>query len=185
MDALGDSCMPLHIRTIRRTHSSMIESAIHWLLQVLAIPDVGLISAFVVGFVAATLLPLGSEPAVFAVVKANTGLLWPVILAATAGNTLGGMVDYWIGYGAKQTFAKERATRWFGWMQRHGAKTMLLAWLPVIGDPMCTLGGWLKLPFWPCVFYMAIGKFLRYVTVTLLLLNVPDGFWRQVAHWLG
>jgi membrane protein YqaA with SNARE-associated domain len=59
----------------------------------------------------------------------------------------------------------------------------LLAWLPGIGDPICTLGGWLKLPFWPCVCYMAIGKFLRYLTMTLLLLYVPDGFWRQIVHW--
>lgn len=163
----------------------MIESAIAWLLHTLAVPGVGLGSVFVISFVSATLLPLGSEPAVFAVVKANAGLLWPVILVATAGNTLGGMVDYWMGYGAKQAFAKERQSRWFGWLERFGAKTMLLAWLPIIGDPLCTLAGWLKLPFWPSVLYMMIGKFLRYVTITLLLLHVPDGFWRQVADWVG
>ena len=62
---------------------------------------------------------------------------------------------------------------------------MLLSWVPGIGDPLCTLAGWLKIPFWPSVFYMAIGKFLRYVTVTVLLLYVPDGFWHQIARWLG
>lgn len=166
------------------THAipSMIESAIHWLLGVLAIPDVGLISAFAVSFLSATLLPLASEPAVFAVVKANGALFLPAILVATAGNTLGGVVDYWMGYGAKQLFARERATRWFRWLQRYGAKTMLLAWMPGIGDPISTLGGWLKLPFWPCVFYMAIGKGARYLLTTCLLLAVPDGFWRQFAH---
>lgn len=163
----------------------MIESAIHWLLSVLAIPSVGLSSVFVISFVSATLVPLGSEPAVFAVAKANGGLFWSVILVATAGNTLGGVVDYWMGYGAKQVFAKERASRWFGWLQRYGAKAMLLGWLPGIGDPICTLAGWLKLPFWQSVFYMAIGKLLRYVTMTTLLLYVPDGFWRQAAKWLG
>ena len=121
----------------------------------------------------------------FAVVKANESLFWPVMLVATVGNTLGGAVDYWMGYCAKQAFAKERESRWFGWLQRYGAKTMLLAWLPGIGDPLCTLAGWLKLPFWPCVFYMALGKFLRYFTMTSLLLYVPDGFWRQVVHWLA
>ena len=162
----------------------MIESAIRWLLSVLALPDVGLTSVFLISVVSATLLPLGSEPAVFAVVKANGALFWPAILVGTVGNTLGGIIDYWMGYGAKQMFAKERESRWFGWLQRYGAKVLLLAWLPAIGDPLCTLAGWLKLPFWPCVVYMAVGKFLRYATMTWMLLYVPDGFWRQLAGWL-
>jgi len=162
----------------------MIESAIHWLLTVLAIPDVGLLSVFVISVVSATLLPLGSEPAVFAVVKANGALFWPAILVGTIGNTIGGIIDYWMGYGAKQMFAKERESHWFGWLQRYGAKVLLLAWLPAIGDPLCTLAGWLKLSFWPCVVYMAIGKFLRYLTMTWALLYVPDGFWRQLVSWV-
>ncbi|NEX64350.1 YqaA family protein [Noviherbaspirillum galbum] len=160
----------------------MIESAIRWLFSYLAIPDVGLTSIFIISTVSATLLPLGSEPAVFAVVKANGALFWPAILVGTAGNTLGGIIDYFMGYGAKQAFAAERRSRWFGWLERFGAKAMLLAWLPGIGDPICTLGGWLKLPFWPCVAYMAIGKFLRYLLMTWMLLNVPDGFWRSLTN---
>jgi membrane protein YqaA with SNARE-associated domain len=160
----------------------MIESAIRWLLSVLAVPDVGLTSVFFISLVSATLLPLGSEPAVFAVIKVNGTLFWPAICSATIGNTVGGVIDYWIGYGAKQTFAKERESRWFGWLRRFGAKTMLLAWLPGIGDPLCTLGGWLKLSFWPCVFYMAVGKFLRYLVISWLLLHVPDGFWRHLVN---
>jgi membrane protein YqaA with SNARE-associated domain len=163
--------------------SPMIASAIDWLLAVLALPAVGLPSLFVISTISATLLPVGSEPAVFAVIKANPAMFWPAIAVATLGNTLGGAIDYWIGYGAKQAFSRERESRWFGWLQRFGAKTMLLAWLPVIGDPLCTLGGWLKLPFWPCVLYMAIGKFLRYLTMTWLLLTVPDGFWRSIINW--
>jgi membrane protein YqaA with SNARE-associated domain len=163
----------------------MIESAIHRLLELLGAPKVGLLSAFLISFVSATLLPLGSEPTVFLVAKANILLFWPVILVATVGNTLGGVVDYWMGYGAKQLFAKERQSRWFGWLQRFGAKTMLLGWVPGIGDPICTLGGWLRLPFWPCVVYMAIGKFLRYIVMTAMLLTVPDDWWQRMADWLG
>lgn len=158
----------------------MIEAGVQWLLAMLAAPQVGLLSVFVISVLSATLLPLGSEPAVFAVVKANAALFWPALLVATAGNTLGGIINYWMGAGAKRVFAKERQTRWFGWLQRFGAKTMLLAWLPGIGDPLCLLAGWLKLPFWPCVLYMAIGKFLRYMTITWLLLDVPNGFWQYL-----
>lgn len=160
----------------------MLASAVEWLLAVLAVPNVGLGSVFIVSLISATLLPLGSEPAVFAVVKANEALLWPAILVATVGNTLGGIIDYWMGYGARQTFARERETVWFRWLQRFGAKAMLLAWLPGVGDPLCTLGGWLKLPFWQSVMYMAVGKFLRYVCMTLLLLHVPDGAWRTLGN---
>lgn len=161
----------------------MIESAALWLLDVLAVPNVGLTSVFIISLLSATLLPLGSEPAVFAVIKANPALFWPAIGVATIGNTIGGIIDYWLGFGAKQTFAKERESRWFGWLQKFGAKTMLLSWLPGIGDPLCAVGGWLKLPFLPCIFYMAIGKFLRYLTMTALLLYVPDGFWKHIASW--
>lgn len=163
----------------------MVESAIYWILRVLALPDVGLPAVFLISVVSATLLPMGSEPVVFAVIKANGALFWPTILTATVGNTLGGVIDYWMGYGAKKTFAGERDTRWFGWLQRFGARTMLLSWLPGIGDPICTLAGWLRLPFWPSLAYMAIGKFLRYVTLTGLLLYVPDGLWRLIGGWLA
>jgi hypothetical protein len=50
-----------------------------------------------------------------------------------------------------------------------------LSWLPVVGDPLCAVAGWLRLPFWPCVGYMAIGKFARYVTMTAALLWVFPG----------
>jgi len=163
----------------------MIESAISWLLHLLAAPEVGLTSVFIISFISATLLPLGSEPAVFAVVKANGAMFWPVIGVATVGNTLGGAVDYWMGHRAKTAFAKERDTRWFRWLARYGAKTMLLAWLPGIGDPLCTLAGWLRLPFWPSLFYMCIGKLLRYLAMTTLLLYVPDGIWKDIGHFLG
>jgi membrane protein YqaA with SNARE-associated domain len=163
----------------------MIEALVLWILNKLAAPAVGLTSVFLIAFVSATLVPLGSEPAVFAVIKANGAMFWPAILVATLGNTLGGAVDYFLGYRAKVAFAKERDTVWFRWLARYGAKTMLLSWVPGVGDPLCTLGGWLHLPFWPSIGYMAIGKFLRYVTMTVLLLYVPDTFWRTLADFFG
>ena len=163
----------------------MIESLVIWLLKIIAAPAIGLTSVFFISFISATLVPLGSEPAVFAVVKANQALFWPAILVGTLGNTLGGALDYFIGYRAKVAFAKERQTRWFTWLARYGPKTMLLSWVPGIGDPLCTMAGWLHMPFWPSVAYMAVGKFARYVSMTALLLYVPDGFWKQVAHLVG
>ena len=69
---------------------------------------------------------------------------------------------------ARQPSRHERKARI--WLRRFGAKACLLSWLPLVGDPLCAVAGWLRLPFWPCVFYMAIGKFLRYLLMTSALI---------------
>ena len=151
------------------------------MLQTLALPRYGLSTVFVVALVSATLLPMGSEPVVFGLVKLNPGLFWPAVLVATLGNTLGGALTWWMGYGAERTFERvahrKPEARALRWLERLGAKACLLAWLPVVGDPLCSVAGWLRLPFWPCVAYMAVGKFARYVTMTAALL------WVIPAHW--
>jgi membrane protein YqaA with SNARE-associated domain len=161
--------------------TAWFEAWLGTVLAWLALPQHGLSTVFVVSFVSATLLPMGSEPAVFGLVKLNPALFWPAILVATAGNTLGGAVDWWMGYGAHAAVDKVRDSpthvRALDWLQRLGPKACLLSWLPAVGDPLCAVAGWLKLPFWPCLLYMAIGKFARYLTMTALLLWVfPGGF---------
>jgi membrane protein YqaA with SNARE-associated domain len=160
-----------------------MDAVIDAVLSVLALPSLSLPALFLISLLSATLLPMGSEPALFAVVKVNPGVFWPAMMVATLGNTIGGAISYGMGYGAKNVLAKERESRWFGWMQRFGPKTLLLSWLPVVGDPLCSLAGWLKMPFWPSLIYMAIGKFLRYLTATALLLLVPDGIWHRLLSW--
>ena len=146
---------------------------INHLLQLLALPEYSLGTVFVVSFISATLLPLGSEPVVFGLVQLNPHLFWQVVLVATAGNTLGGAVDWWMGYGAHRVADKYQHSKHhmkvLDWLQKLGPKACLLAWLPAVGDPLCAVAGWLKLPFWPCLFYMAIGKFARYLLMTAVL----------------
>jgi membrane protein YqaA with SNARE-associated domain len=144
------------------------------LLELLTLPEYGLSTVFVVSFISATLLPLGSEPAVFGLIKLNPDLFWATIFVATVGNTLGGAVDWWMGFGAHKIADKYQTSgshmKALVWLERFGPKACLLAWLPVVGDPLCAVAGWLRFPFWPCLIYMAIGKFLRYVTMTTSLL---------------
>ena len=78
------------------------------LMTTLALPEFGLSTVFLVSLVSATLLPLGSEPAVFGLVKLNPDLFWPAIGVATLGNTLGGGISWWMGYGAERAY--ERVT---------------------------------------------------------------------------
>lgn len=149
------------------------------LLDLLSLPEYGLSSVFVISFISATLLPLGSEPAVFGLVKLNPELFWPTIVVATLGNTLGGALDWWLGYGAHQVVDKYGHSRThlkaIDWLGRIGPKACLFSFLPVVGDPLCAVAGWLKLPFWRCVGYMAIGKFLRYFLITAALLGMFPG----------
>ena len=146
------------------------------LLNTLAVPQYGLTTVFVVALISATLLPLGSEFAVIGLLKLNPDLVWPAVLVATAGNTLGGAITWWMGYGAETLYEKMQHKRLqlraLGWLEKLGPKACLLSWLPLVGDPLCAVAGWLKLPFWPCVIYMAIGKAARYLTMTAALLWV-------------
>jgi len=153
-----------------------MDSWLPQLLQLLALPEYGLSTVFVVAFISATLLPMGSEPVVFGLVKLNPELFWPAVLVATAGNTLGGMTSWWMGYGAHQAVDQWRHSRThvhaLDWLQRLGPKACLLSWLPVIGDPLCAVAGWLRMPLWPCTLYMAVGKFARYTLMTTILLHM-------------
>jgi membrane protein YqaA with SNARE-associated domain len=153
---------------------------IQHLLDLLALPQYSLSTVFVVSFISATLIPLGSEPVVFGLIKLNPDIFWQVVLVATAGNTLGGAVDWWLGFGAHKVSDKYSHSRHhmrvLDWLQALGPKACLLAWLPLVGDPLCAVAGWLKLPFWPCLFYMAIGKFARYVVMTAGLIGIAAMF---------
>jgi membrane protein YqaA with SNARE-associated domain len=151
-----------------------MELWLNQLLQWLTLPQHGLSTVFVVAFVSATLLPMGSEPAVFGLIKLNPDLFWQAILVATAGNTLGGMFSWWMGWGAHQAVDrwKQSSThvQALKWLEKLGPKACLLSWLPIVGDPICAVAGWLKMPFWSCALYMAIGKFGRYLLMTGALL---------------
>lgn len=160
-------------------------SSIHWLLDTLALPSVGLSAIFVVALISATLLPLGSEPAVFGYLQIASDMFWPAVLVATLGNTVGGTISYGMGYGAEKAVERYREKhpyrprtpaggRWHDyvswWLHRLGPRALIFSWLPLVGDPLCAVAGWLKMPLLQSIVYMAIGKFLRYVTMTASLL---------------
>ena len=149
------------------------------LLALLALPRFGLSTLFIVSFVSATLLPLGSEPALFGLLKLNPELFWPAVFVATAGNTLGGIVDWWMGYGAHQVVDRWGHSRShvkaIEWLEKLGPRACFLSFLPLVGDPLCAVAGWLRLPFWPCTAWMLAGKFVRYVVMTVALLHLFPG----------
>lgn len=124
-----------------------------------------LLSLFISSFLAATLLPGGSEAVLFAVLKAYPETLWYALIIATIGNTLGGMVTFGMGWLLPQTQQLKHVEK----LRRYGTFALLLAWAPLIGDALCLAAGWLRLNPWQAALFMAIGKFSRYGLIALAI----------------
>lgn len=116
---------------------------------------------FISSFLAATLLPGGSEFVFAGVLYANPHAYWPALGLATLGNTLGGMSSYLIG----RLVPQRKELKGLNWIQRYGTPALLAAWIPIIGDPLCVAAGWLRLNPWLSALFMALGKFGRYLAI--------------------
>jgi len=132
---------------------------------------------FITSFLAATVVPLGSEWLLTAMlVQGFTPL--PVVATATAGNFLGACTTYLIGlYGGPLLVrnvlrigedSRKKAEQLFG---QYGSWSLLLSWLPVIGDPICLAGGLFRISFARFSILVIIGKLGRYATIAVLILG--------------
>ncbi len=163
----GGRGINLNVLSKERILDYFTQSLMDWL----ALPEVGLATVFLMGLLASTILPVGSEPVLLAFVAARPDAVWQAIGWATLGNSLGGVVTYWMGAGARRLVRDERAQqgRWAlraeALAQRYGAPVLLLAWLPLVGDPLCAVAGWMRLSFWQCLIYMVCGKLVRYILI--------------------
>ncbi len=122
---------------------------------------------FLSSFLASTLLPGGSEAVLVGLAAASAAPPASLLIVATVGNTLGGMTSWGIGRWLRYRYpgralSGEGAQRALKWTERNGGPILLLAWLPVIGDPLCLAAGWLRIHPVPAMLYIAIGKAARY-----------------------
>ena len=122
-------------------------------------------SLFISSFLAATLLPGGSEAVLFGVLKGYPETLWAALLVATIGNTLGGMFSFGMGWLLPQTQQLKHVEK----LRRYGTPALLLAWVPLLGDALCLAAGWLRLNPWRAALFMAVGKFARYWVIALAI----------------
>jgi len=124
-------------------------------------------------FVSASLLPGGSE-LVLAGLVVEQPAAWPLWIGlATLGNVLGSLTSWGLGRWLSarkpaEAFTGRGQQRALGWLRHHGAWSLLLAWLPVVGDGLCLLAGWLRWSFWLCTLLIALGKLGRYLVVAAL-----------------
>ena len=133
---------------------------------------------FAAAFLSATIFPFQSEAVLFAMLVAEHYPWWLLILVASVGNILGSIVNWFLGI----VFAHFEGRRWFpvkleqmaraeAWYHRYGRWTLLLSWLPVIGDPLTIVAGVLREPLRVFVPLVALAKTGRYLAVGALSLG--------------
>jgi len=122
----------------------------------------GLLAA---SFLAATLVPLPSEAALFAYLQLHPDRAALAVGVATLGNTAGGMTSYLLGRFIPQGKLDSRAIQH---VRRYGAPVTVLAWLPIVGDALCVAAGWLRVNWVAALAFMAAGRLARYALVAAL-----------------
>jgi len=138
-----------------------------------------LIVMFSGAFLAATLLPGGSEVLLVALLNKAPQAWLALVAVASIGNTLGAMTSFYLGRLGRfakspEALSEGKHAKALTLIERYGVWSLLLSWAPIIGDILCLLAGWLKLPMLPALSMIFIGKTVRYLMVAAVTL-----------HWLG
>lgn len=126
-------------------------------------------------FLAATLLPLGSEVALLAAIKSGFGSTTGFLIAASIGNVAGCVFNWWLGL----NLCRFQGRRWFpvshddiaaasSRFNRYGKWALIMSWLPFIGDPLTLVAGVLGVPMRVFLPLVATGRVGRYLVVTAL-----------------
>ena len=129
---------------------------------------------FVSAFLSSTILPGSSEVLLGVLAMKGQHSPWSLFCIATLGNTLGGMSSWALGRLLGWRFPmtelpKPAHRRAVDRMRRWGSPALLLSWVPIIGDPLCVAGGWLRMPWLVSFIYICLGKGLRYAVLLSLL----------------
>ncbi|MER9067690.1 DedA family protein [Mesorhizobium sp. M0902] len=133
---------------------------------------------FLAALLAATILPMQSEAVLVGLLLADYSP-WPIIAVASVGNVLGSVINWLLGRGIERF----RSQRWFPmnqaqleraqvWYRRYGKWSLLLSWLPVVGDPLAVVAGVLREPFRVFLLLVTAAKVGRYLVLAAVTLSV-------------
>ena len=135
-------------------------------------------SLFLIAFLAATVLPAQSELGLAALVVSGSYPPLLLITAASVGNTLGSVVNWLLGRGIERysdrpwfPVKQERLARASRWYHRYGRWSLLLSWMPIVGDPLTLAAGVLREPFSSFFFLVAIAKTTRYIVIAMIAMR--------------
>lgn len=121
-------------------------------------------------FTSATILPGTSDIALTALLLRQPSDWLIILLVASIANSLGGIVSYALGYYLPKRHAiSDKAQRLFA---KYGVWALLLSWVPVIGDLLPIGAGWLRLNVWLSALIITLGKTVRYVVLTAMVLQI-------------
>ena len=137
------------------------------------------LAVFLSAFVAATLLPAQSEAVLSFYILSAPQTVFALILVATVGNVLGSVVNWVLGFYA----TRFQNRKWFpatpSQMQRaekfyrkYGRYSLLLSWVPFIGDPITVIAGVLREPILSFLLLVTIAKSARYIVLSLIILEI-------------
>ncbi len=132
---------------------------------------------FLAALIAATILPMQSEAALVALLLTDY-TPWLAVAIATFGNVLGSLINWWLG----RSITRFRHHRWFpaddralarasGWYQRYGKWSLLLSWVPIVGDPLTVIAGVLREPLPSFLTLVTLAKAGRYIVLALATLH--------------
>jgi len=134
-----------------------------------------LIFLFLSSFLAATIFPAQSELVLASLNIADNHDKFLLVAIATTGNVLGALVNWFIGYYLikfknKKWFPiqKRKIDKYSRFYQKWGVWSLLLAWMPIIGDPLTIIAGIFKTNIWLFLILVTIGKLSRYLFVIFI-----------------
>jgi membrane protein YqaA with SNARE-associated domain len=133
---------------------------------------------FLAAFGAATLLPMQSEAVLVGMLLSDRYVISILLVVATAGNVLGSVVNWVLG----RCVERFRHKRWFPVSEaklekaqqsylRYGHWSLLLSWVPIIGDPLTVVAGVMREPFWRFLLIVTLAKSVRYLVLTAVALE--------------
>jgi membrane protein YqaA with SNARE-associated domain len=134
--------------------------------------SIGFIGLFSASFLSATILPMSSEGILLLMLSQQYDPVSCLIIA-TIGNSLGGLTNYGLGmFGNALWFKRfgikeEKLMTFQKRIQKRGYLVAFFSWVPFIGDPMTVALGFFKVPFIPVLFFIVLGKLLRYLVFVL------------------
>lgn len=134
---------------------------------------------FLSAFAAATILPMQSEAVLVSLLLVDTYPVWALVSVASLGNVLGSVINWMLGRGIE----RYRDRRWFPadaaalqraqlWYRRYGRWSLLLSWVPIIGDPITVVAGVLREPFFTFLALVTVAKVGRYLVLAAATLGV-------------
>lgn len=139
----------------------------------------GTLGLFISSFISSTIAPGGSEAVLSLLILDGQHPVMNLVIIATIGNTLGALTTFYLGTlaASKYPLSKLKEKRYAkanGMITRYGTSSLLLSWLPLIGDALCFVAGWIKLHFWPSLAFILVGKFARYYFLATVLLEIKN-----------